>query len=173
MISGIGALLLATLASQSAPDPLAPAREGKLQCTAPNVAKKKCLAMSRYVPTATGYRNVTIVTISGVPLITMEIAADAIIEGDAVCSVLRHEDILAAKIVAGGQEMPAADAAPLIDRMADGMKDNFGKKICTRFRADGDAMISEAEIDGTPQQDMTLKFLWVKPEDGYTVGWEP
>lgn len=167
-------LFLAISIGQSAPDPLAPAREGKLQCTAPNLAKKKCLAMSRYTPLASGgYRNTTTVIISAEPLITMEIAADATVDGGAVCGILRHEDILAATIAVGGQTMSTADAAPLIDRMANGMKDSFGKKVCTRFRAEGDVMVSEAEIDGTPQPDMTLKFLWVRPEDGYTVGWEP
>ncbi|NML05322.1 hypothetical protein [Sphingomonas sp. G-3-2-10] len=172
MIFEVGALLLAALTGQSAPDPLAPAREGKLQCTAPNVAKKKCLAMSRYSATPGGYRNTTIVVISAAPLITMELASDARIVGDAVCAQLRHEDILAATIAVEGQAMPAADAAPLIDRMAGGMKEMFGKTVCSRFRVEGEAMVSEAEIDGAPQPDMTMKFIWVGPEDGYAVGWE-
>ncbi|MDF7774459.1 hypothetical protein P1X14_04305 [Sphingomonas sp. AOB5] len=168
----LGGLLLMALV-QSAPDPLAPAREGKLQCTMPNVAKKKCLAMTRYTPTPTGHRNTTTVIISAAPLVTMEMSSEGTTEGEAVCGVLRHEDILAATVRIDGQPMSPADAAPLIDRMIDGLQENFGRKICTCFRAEGDLMVSEAEIDGTPRADMKLSFLWVRPEDGYTVGWEP
>lgn len=159
---------------QTAPDPLAPARAGQIQCTGIDKAHRKCLAMTRYEPVeGGGFRNITTITVSGTPLITIEMASLVVVEGDAVCGTLRQDDVAAAKVRVNGTPMPAGDATPLVERIVDGTREAFGQKVCTRFRIDGDQILSETQIDGTPRPDMNLRFTWVRPEDGYSVGWEP
>jgi hypothetical protein len=164
-------VLLAAVPITPGDDPLAPARAGQIQCTMPDPVKRTCFAMTRYLPVSeTVIRSLTRFIVSPEPAISVEMAADGMIEDGAVCGTLRREDVASARVFVGTAQMSAGDAAPMVEHLLTGTVDGFGKKICTRFSVDGDMMVADATIDGVARPDMRLKFMWVKPEDGYVLG---
>lgn len=163
-------LLLAGLAL-AAQDPLAPARDGKLQCTMPDRVKKTCIAISRYVPLSeTHYRNETRLLLSVDPLTVLEMTAPTDIEGGAACGVLRRDYLADARVWIAGKRLPAAAAEPIIAEMARLTTADIGKRICTTTRPVGDMMVQESAVDGVPNPDASLPFIWIGPDEGYMLG---
>jgi hypothetical protein len=168
-------LLLALLATaapaQDAPvDPLAPAREGKIQCTVPNVEKKTCAAITTYTPTASGYLNETEMLVSPAPLITARISAPLTIEGDAACGITKAEDFAAAQVMQDGKTWSAEQAKPILDQMMAVLAPYFGKKSCARIKTVNGALVQESDMDGVAQPQFTVPMLWISPADGYRIG---
>ncbi|WP_213981307.1 hypothetical protein [Sphingomonas sp. dw_22] len=165
-----GTLLL--IAAAHAADPLAEARAGKLQCVSPNVEAKKCLAIASYVVRPDGsFDTVVTLMIAPSPLIAMETRASGKAEGEALCSIVRKSDYEASKYTIDGKPADAATASAITAQILGTVAAMDGKKACSIDRPDtGDLMVEEVTLDGVARPDMTQKFIWVKPEDGYTVG---
>lgn len=163
-------MLALTLLAQTA-DPLAPAREGKLECVTPNPATKTCMAMSSYAAQPDGsWKTTTTVMIAPAPLTTMETTTVLRAEGDAVCGTVLEADFKAAKFVSGGTPLTAEQAAPISSQLLAAIAPLVGKKACSRMVPDGEAIKTEATLDGAPAPYLNQRLIWVKPSDGYRVG---
>lgn len=164
-----GALLL--LAASQAADPLAEARAGKLQCVTPNIERKRCVALASYVVRPDGsYDTVITLMIAPSPLIGMETRATGKVEGDAVCSIVHKSDYAAAKFTIDGKPADEATTNAIGAQVMGAVSTLDGKVACSRDRVEGALMVEEVTLDGVARPDMTQKFIWVKPEDGYTLG---
>lgn len=162
---------LTLLAAAHGADPLAEARAGKQQCVTPNVEKRKCVAIASYVVREDGsFDTVVTLMIAPQPLIAMETRATGKAEGDALCSIVRKADYEASKYTIEGRPADAATASAIGAQLLPTVAAMDGKKACSTDRADGGLMVEEVTLDGAARPDMTQRFLWVKPEDGYTVG---
>ncbi len=167
----ISLLLLAAAATPAQTDPLAPARAGKIQCVGPNQEKKTCLAFGRYQVDADGsYQSTVTVLVNPSPAITMETRAKGKVENGQVCGIIRKEDYAASTFTLDGAPMDAA--------MADGIKAQVlavvstmdGKNGCSSERADGDVLVSEVTLDGVARPELTQRFIWISPDEGYKLG---
>ncbi|QIG78558.1 hypothetical protein [Stakelama tenebrarum] len=162
--------ILAALAAPQAADPLAPAREGKMQCYAPDIAAKTCKALAGYELQPDGsYANTALVLLGISPVITMETVTDVIVRDDAVCGYTTEDDLRTATIRVDGAPMTGAPADSFRDQLVSAMSSAIGPEICTRYLPDGDRLRTEITYDGEVGADTAIPVIWVSPEDGYRV----
>ena len=164
-------IALASVAAGQTTDPLAPAREGKLQCIVPNTEKKTCMGLATYTMRADGsYDSVTTTALAPTPLITMETRISGKIENGQVCNTIRTADLTGSDF--------KMDGAPMDPAMAEGIKAQIvaavgamdGKKACSTESADGDVRVAAITVDGVRHPELDQRFIWVGPADGYKVG---
>jgi hypothetical protein len=165
-------LALALLAApQAAPDPLAPARAGKVQCVSPNREKKTCLAIASFVVKPDGgFDSVVRVMVNPAPAIVMETHTSGIVDGAQTCNTIRAEDYTAATFTMDGAPMDESMAATIRPQVAAAIAPMAGKKGCSLEKPEGDMIVSTVTIDGAARPEMTQKLIWVSPSDGYTLG---
>lgn len=165
-------LTLALLvAGQAAPDPLAPARAGKVQCVAPDREKKTCLAIASFVAKPDGTFDSTVrALVNPAPAIVMETRTSGTVEGNGTCNVIRLEDYAASTFTMNGAPMDEATAGMIRPQVTAAIAPMAGKKGCSIEHAEGDMIVSEVTLDGVAHPEMTQKLIWVSPSDGYTLG---
>lgn len=172
-------LVLALLQSGSLPadaDPLAPARQGKLQCTLPDPVKKSCMAISRYVPDGERrYLNITRSLISGAPDVILEFRFPTVIEGGAACGIMARSELDEAILTVDG--VPASEELrkQVVGSMLPQLEPDFGKRACTRIRDERALLFQYLEIDGEPRPQHRMRVSWVDATEGYRlrIGSEP
>jgi hypothetical protein len=163
-------LLLAVAAPQSA-DPLAPAREGKLQCIRPDKAKKTCMGLATYVVRPDGTYDTTVTAmIAPAPLITMKTKSSGKVENGAVCGMIRKADYEAATFEMDGKPVDEATATAIRGQVLGAVAALDGKNGCSRERADGDVLTIDVTVDGTARPELSQKAIWVKADEGYKIG---
>lgn len=158
--------------TQSAPDPLAPARQGKLQCYSPDPVRKTCSAIAGYTPLADGkWSNVATVLIDPDQEVVMESVTRVHLEGEAVCGAITRSDMMAGTLSVRGKRLTEEQARPLLERIAQAF-DAAGvleKSACTTYVPQGDALRAVYLLDGKPLEPFQ-KVIWIDPNDGYRVG---
>jgi hypothetical protein len=168
----LGLLLSAASAplQSSEPDPLLPARTGRLQCYAPDAAHKTCGSLAGYRADGAGrYLNRAEIPLTPDGSLTMTITTPVRIVSGAVCGPIRAEDIARAEVRIAGTPMAAGQAAPLLARVAQAFGPLIGHEICTRYEPEADGFVSRASLDGIYRPDLDQRMIWVDPADGYRV----
>jgi len=148
-------------------DPLAPARDGQLQCHSPDTARKTCRALAGYTFAADGtIANQAEVMLSPAPVIIMRDVAPVVVRDGAVCGPMTgFED---AVFTVDGQ--PAGPAtAEMIRVQVTAAFAQLGTEGCTRYSPQGDGRMAEVSIDGVARPDLNQPVIWVSPSDGYSV----
>ncbi|MDT8758346.1 hypothetical protein MZO42_06530 [Sphingomonas psychrotolerans] len=164
-------LLLAAGVSQTAGDPLASAKAGKLQCANPNVEKKTCLGLTSYKVNPDGsFATVTTLMVAPQPVITMEVKSAGTVKDGALCAPVRTSDFEAASLQMDGKPADPAIASAIRAQVVASIAPLAGKTGCTRETPDGAVSKAEVTIDGVARPELTQRVLWVKPEDGYKLG---
>ena len=115
------------------------------------------------------YINTAIVLVSASPLITLETKTPVHIQNGMVCGAIRYEDIAKGKIVFDGRTLPAKEAAPMLDRLAQNLSLMMNKDICTAYDVTPTGRVAKLFINGAYASGDDQKVLWVKPSDGYRV----
>ena len=165
-----GILVLAVMTGAAGADPLAQARAGALQCYKPDQAKKTCLALAGYVFRDDGsITNNADTLLSPQPLLTMRTSSIVTIKNDAVCGVMRQEDIERADLLLNGKPLPADQAASVRAQIIPMLEKQFGVEICTSYAGSGDMVTANVTVNGKPEPGYTQNVLWVKPGAGYHV----
>jgi hypothetical protein len=172
----IAALLLAgLLAGQSAPaapaDPLAPAREGKLRCVAPNPARLTCRTIIRYKVASDGSFDATVAgLVSSDPGVLLRYKTFGRVEEGGVCVMIRTSDLQNGTLLGNGKRMsPNAESAARL-QMLDAVQPLQGKKRCTLDRTENGATRMIVTLDGVVHPELTQPVAWVSRSDGYAVG---
>ena len=164
-------LLLAAGVSQTAGDPLASAKAGKLQCANPNLEKKTCLGLTSYKVNPDGsFATVTTLMVAPQPVITMEVKSAGTVKDGALCAPVRTSDFEAASLQMDGKPADPAIASAIRAQVVASIAPLAGKTGCTRETPDGTVSKAEVTIDGVPRPELTQRVLWVKPEEGYKLG---
>lgn len=171
--------LTAALAALSGPaaraatfdPPLQPAADGKMQCYAPDTAKKTCQSLAAYRPgDKGGIDNIAIVLVSKDPVITMRTVSPVTVKAGQVCGPIRLEDLQNAVFTIADQPADADQTAKLRQGIADAMKDAIGKEVCTGYvPGQAGAFTAKAFIGGVAQPADDMDVIWVAPSDGYKV----
>lgn len=172
----IAALLLAgLLAGQSTPqapaDPLAPAREGKLRCVAPNAAKLTCRSIIRYRVEDDGSFDATVTgLISRDSTVLLRYKTFGRVEQGGVCAMMRTGDFQNGMLLSNGKPLaPNADNAMRL-QVLDAMQPMQGKKRCYQDRTEDGVTRSVITLDGIAHPELSQTVVWVSPRDGYAVG---
>jgi hypothetical protein len=172
----IAALLLAgLLAGQSAPatpaDPLAPAREGKLRCVAPNPARLTCRTIIRYQVADDGSFDATVAgLVSGDSGILLRYKTFGRIEEGGVCVMIRASDFQNGMLLSNGKRMaPNADQAMRL-QVLNSVQPLQGKKRCTQDRTEDGTTRMIVTLDGVAHPELTQPVAWVARSEGYAVG---
>lgn len=169
-------LALLQVSTAAAADPLAPARQGKLQCTLPDPVKKSCMAISRYEPDGErSYLNITQSLISGEPNMMLEFKSPTVIEGDAACGIMDRREMDEAILTASGAPVPSALRKQITDSIIAQVEADLGKKACTRIRREGGVLLQYLEMNGEPRPQHTMRVSLIDPAEGYRlrIGSEP
>jgi hypothetical protein len=160
-------LALATPAPLQAADPLAPAREGRLQCHSPDMARKTCASLAGYTFSADGtILNQAEVLLTPSPVIVMRQEDAVVVRDGAVCG--RFGGFEDAVFTLDGQPAPQVVADTIRAQLAAAFA-RLGTEGCTRYAPQGDGWRAEVSIDGVARPDLNQPVIWVSPADGYAV----
>lgn len=167
----MAAVAVAVAFTAAGADPLAEGLAGKIQCYRPNVEKKTCGALSSYSTRRDGaILNTAEVMLSSNPVVVMRTTSTVTVKGEAVCGPVRKQDIDRATITVNGSELPDDKAVAARAQIAGAFKEMFGKEVCTAYVPNGDKFTAQVTLDGKLKPEYAQTVIWVKPEDGYTVG---
>jgi hypothetical protein len=162
--------LVASLPARAETDPLADARDGKLQCYAPDAARKTCKALAAYLIAPDGtINNPAVVLVAPNPVIVMHVVSPVEIRDGAICGVARAEDIDAASIEVAGHPASPEEEGPIKAQIKNSIAPRIGKMICTSYLPGGDHLTAQVTVDGAPQPQLSASVIWVSREDGYRV----
>lgn len=170
------ALLLLAVAApapmvQEAADPLAPAREGKIRCIEPDVAKHDCQSIVRYKFDQDGSFEAHVTGIlERDPVVLIDYRMRGKVEGDAVCSILHGSDFMAGDLYRGGERLGEVAARDIRLRLQGRFTGMEGKKRCFIDQPSGSAIVSNVTINGLVEPSYRQNILWVSPADGYAIG---
>jgi hypothetical protein len=162
----IGLIVAAAVLGAAPEDPVAPARQGLVQCYAPDPARKTCRSIGGYSFQPDGaILNSASVLISPSPLIVMRTVAPVQIKTGAICGRISQTDVDQASFTYEGKPLEGDGAARLRGAIGGAMSPLLGHEICTAFVADGDVLSGQVSLDGVRKADMDQKVLWVSPSD--------
>jgi hypothetical protein len=165
----IGLLVAAAVLGAAPADPIAPAKQGLVQCYAPDPAKKTCRSMGAYTVQQDGtIQNAATTLISPNPLIVMRTLAPVQVKSGAICGTIQQVDLDGATFTYEGKPLEGDGAVKLKAALGSAMTPLLGHEVCTAYTANGDMLTGEVSLDGERKPDMDQKVLWVSPTD-YTV----
>ena len=164
----IGLIVAAAVLGAAPSDPIEPAKQGLVQCYAPDVAKKTCRSMGAYDVQGDTILNAATTLVSPKPLIVMRTVAPVQVKAGAICGVIQQSDLDRASFTYEGAAVRGDDAARMKTAISTAMAPLIGRELCTSFTAKGGMLAGEVSLDGVRQPDMDQKVLWVAPSD-YTV----
>ena len=165
----IALLISAGAVTPTAPaNPLAKAEEGLLQCYRPDVTKKTCQSIASYRRTgADAFDNKAVIPLGNGA--TLETHTLVTLKSGAVCGFVRAEDLLAGTLRLHDEVLPAEQAKPILERIAQTEAPLAGKEICTQYEASGADFITRITVAGADRPDQHIAVKWISPSDGYTV----
>lgn len=162
--------LLLLAAALGLDDPLSPAAAGKLQCHSPDVVNKTCKSIASYRTGNDGViRNTARLPLADEPPVALTLVSTVIVRDGAVCGLVAASDLERGVVDVNGQPLAADKAQPIIANVATAMAPFIGKEICTRYTANGAALLAHVTIDGVARPAFDQPVIWVDPAEGYRV----
>jgi hypothetical protein len=169
--------LILSLAAQAAPpdaagpaDPLAQAREGMLQCYAPDAARRTCKSLAGYVFGPNGIQNQAEVLISPQGPMVMKNSTPVEVRDGAVCGPIRAQDIDGAEVLFAGRPISGPNADQVKTQLKSGIANLLGAEVCTSFVTAPQGYTTRVTVNGQPAPQMSdAPMIWVRPGDGWTV----
>lgn len=167
----VAAVTAAAAQGRAAPDLLAPARAGKLQCYTPIAREKSCRAIIGYSFGPGGKvtsRSETVISTDD-PII-MKRTAELVVRNGALCGRVRAEDLDAATFTIAGRAATPAETSALRARAKREFAGVFGKEMCTSFKPAKGGLAAGMTLDGVVQPDVADTVRWIDAKDGWVVG---
>lgn len=170
-------MILMTLAALATavpgdPNPLAPARDGQVQCYTPDVARKTCRAIGSYRFEPDGrIVNDAEVVLGSEPLVILRAAADVYVRDNAECSSDDFDESHIQSIEVDGAELEGEALASARSLIAQGMREAIGPgEYCSTYHPKPDGSFRAlVTVDGVPKPEAEDTVLWVRREDGWRV----
>jgi hypothetical protein len=154
-------------------DPLAPVREGKIQCTTPDPARKTCSGFTWASILPDGrLRERTVHTLGNSPVYATESVTVSTLENGQFCARITMDDINNARIVRASAPHAAVNDRNLYIIFKQGMVDALlGKKYCAQVYRNSDTgdWMSVGTLDGEFAGELMILFSWISPGDGYRL----
>jgi len=147
-------------------DPLAEAREGRLQCYQPDLSRRTCKGLAGFSFEDDGRIVSRSEVLVEAPVTTvMRVTSQVKVRGDAVCGPLA--DLERAEFLVQGR--PATEGEVGLIRFFMSSVPRHGE-VCTRWVRDGDGFIAHGMLDGEELPEFEQRMVWVEPDDGFVVG---
>lgn len=160
-------MILMTLVAALIADPLAPAREGQLQCHSPDVARKTCAALAGYTFPKEGLiLNQAETLLNPSPAIIMRVESPVQVRGGAICGDM--SGVEGATFTIEGQPAEESTTALLRGQVETAFA-QIGREGCTTYTPQGDGLLAEVTVDGKSRPDLNQPVIWVSPADGYSI----
>ncbi|WP_084579949.1 hypothetical protein [Sphingomonas azotifigens] len=170
MLLPLALALLAPVQADSVPDPLAPAKAGRIRCVDPDRTARTCSTIVRYTLRGDGAFDAQVTgVVNRDPLIVLEYSTFGQVRDGAVCSRIRPADINAGKLTSNGTALSPALEANTRMKLMDVLQPLAGHERCYRDSGAGELSVNVL-IDGLLRPDMAQTAIWVLPEDGYAPG---
>lgn len=152
----------------TAPDPLAPARDGKLQCHEPDLVNRRCDVLAHYEFATDGaITNVSQFMLTEKPLTVVTTRTPLTVRNGEVCGDRKMSVV--SQVLIDGQPATAQEVTDVSAMMALALQSESGKQSCSRYRPDGQFLRSERFVDGVRDPDTDGIILWVDPGSGFSV----
>jgi hypothetical protein len=103
-------------------------------------------------------------------LIVMRTSTSVEVRSGAVCGHVRARDIEASTFTIAGRPVPQQMVQLVSPQILSVMRSHLEQEICATFAPNGPAFTTRLTIDGVAHPEISETFLWVRPNDGYTVG---
>jgi hypothetical protein len=162
----IGLIAAAAVLGASPGDPLGPAKQGMVQCYAPDTARKTCRSIGAYETQADGkILNTATVLVAPSPVIVMKTVAPVTVKAGAVCGVIHQADLDGATFTYEGAPVAEEQAAALKAAIGQAMEPFKDHELCTSFEADGDHLKGVVNFDGVRKAEFDQPVLWVSPAE--------
>jgi hypothetical protein len=163
--------LLTAAVPQAAPDPLAPARQGKVRCIAPDAAKKTCQSIIQYTPHEDGSFDARVAGIvRREPSVVVIYRTSGAVEGELVCSTVRPYDLLHGDFFQGDKPLTGALGQQVHDELMLRLQAIAGQKRCYTDRVEGGQLHAAVTLNGIAHPEMDQTAIWVSPDEGYALG---
>lgn len=169
-------ILLIFVALAAAPtsvlDPLAPAREGLVQCYGAHVERKTCDGIGVYSFGPDGeITNTSTNMMSLEPVILLRASSKVYVRGEAECSMVTDHVSMITALEVDGVPLEGERFKALRQQIADALKVNLGTgEYCTTYnpRPDG-TLLASVTVNGVAMPQVDSIALWVRPSDGWRV----
>lgn len=166
--ASLAALFGASPASAQADDPLAPARDGAMECLSPNVAARTCGQITTYRFVDGGHIVAdSIAILENDPQLVIYSSEDVHVRNGMVCSDVTPEVFANLRFTLDGAPAPA--------KMADELREVFASllggigELCNSWTAEGDRIATKVYADDVELPDLADTAIWIRREDGYTL----
>ena len=103
-------------------------------------------------------------------LIVMRTSTSVELRIDEVCGRARARDIEASTFTVAGQPVPQQLVQLTSPQVLSVMRSHLNQEICATFVPSGSGFRTQVTIDGMARPDISDAFIWVRPNEGYTVG---
>lgn len=171
MLLSLALALLAPVQAEAVPDPLAPAKAGRIRCVNPDRASRTCTTIVHYTLRGDGAFDALVTgVVNRDPLIVIEYSTFGQVRDGAVCNRVRPADFNAGKLSSNGTALSPALETNTRIKLLDALQPLAGHERCYRDAASGDELTVNVTIDGLLRPDMGQTAIWVLPEDGYAPG---
>lgn len=170
MLLALAFALLAPVQADAVPDPLAPAKAGRIRCIDPDRGARTCGTIVRYTLRGDGAFDALVTgVVNRDPLIVIEYSTFGQVRDGAVCSRIRPADFNAGKLTSSGTALsPALETSTRL-KLMEALQPLAGHERCYRDSGAGEVAVN-VTIDGLLRPDMSQTAIWVLPEDGYAPG---
>jgi len=158
-----------TVLAGASVDPLKPARSGRIQCHNPDLARRSCEAMSRFVFLQDGgVVAMAAVKISDHPLTIVQTVTPVTVREGQVCGDL--QDTRISQLMIEGRPARPEESKEVGDALREVWREDFGKPSCSRYTAEGELLTVETTVDGVPRPDSRRRMMWVDHDSGFGIG---
>lgn len=165
----LAALATAALAD---PDPLAPARDGQVQCYTPDVERKTCRAIGSYRFESDGrIINDAENMLSTEPLIILRAGSEVYIKNNAECSSTAFDESHIQEVEVDGVKLEGENFASARSFIAQTMREALGTgEYCSTYHPKPDGSLRAlVTVNDVPRPDAEDTVRWVRREDGWRV----
>lgn len=170
MLLTLALALLVPVQGDAAPDPLAPAKAGRIRCIEPDRTARTCGTIVRYTLRGDGAFDALVTgVVNRDPLIVLEYATFGQVRDGAVCSRIRPADFNAGKLTSNGTALSPALEANTRLKLMEALQPLAGHERCYRDAGASELTVN-VTIDGLLRPEMSQSAIWVLPEDGYAPG---
>lgn len=155
--------------AQGDDDPFARSRGGAIECYTPDTVNRTCRAMSRYRFEEGRIGNDAMVLIQNNPTIVMYASTTVYARDGMVCGRSDPEEVRAARFTVDGA--PAEESVTIQLRQAvQAMVESTGDEVCSRFAPSAEGATAAVIIDGVEHPELVEPVIWIRSEDGYSIG---
>lgn len=170
MLLSLALALLAPVQGEAVPDPLAPAKAGRIRCIDPDRSARTCGTLVRYTLRGDGAFDALVTgVVNRDPVIVLEYSTFGQVRDGMVCSRVRPADFTSGKLSSNGTALSPALESNTRLKLMEALQPLAGHERCYRDAGAGELTVN-VTIDGLLRPDMSQTAIWVLPEDGYAPG---